>query len=43
MLDLARQVAAVLARRQSAVMVTVINARGGWRRGDSGSQAPVRL
>ena len=35
MLDLARQVAAVLARRQSAVMVTVVNARG-----DGGGATP---
>ena len=35
MLDLARHVAAVLARRQSAVMVTVVNARG-----DGGGATP---
>ena len=35
MLDLARQVAAVLARRKSAVMVTVVNARG-----DGGGATP---
>ena len=35
MLDLARQVAAVLAHRQSAVMVTVVNARG-----DGGGATP---